>query len=203
MTVSNAWGLDLARVLAGEISFAVFARRHDRTIVEWSRRWGLRAVTEAVFGAEDAKQEALLAMDRAIWTWDPAKGKSIGSHVLCRSRWHLLTMQRSYMRRDREIEADYMQRGDGGDRCSGDGDERGGERIAPGLAQDVYVGGVRGFHRIVGQFDAEGANVVLQFADGLSPEEIRSAMFPERTKWSGLQRVYRILRRAEEMAASL
>jgi hypothetical protein len=173
--------------------------------VEWSRRWGVRAATVAVFGPDDAKQEALIAMDRHVWTWDPdrKKCKSIGSHVLCRSRWHLLTVQRAYMRRDREIEADYIQRGDVSDVFAWDGEEREYEPVAPGILQDVYVGGVRGFHRVVGKFDSEGANVVLQFADGLTPDEIRLAVFPERSRWSGLHRVYRILRRAEEMAASL
>lgn len=204
MTVTKAWGVDLARVRSGELLFSVFAQRHDRTITEWSRRWGVRTVTAVVFGHEDAKQEALIAMDRAIWTWDPGRknAKSIGQHVLCRSRWHLLTMQKAYMRRDREIEADYLKRGGVEDGFAWDG-ESSYEAIAPGFTQDVYVGGMRGFHRIVGQFDAEGANVVLQFADGLSPDEIRLSMFPERSKWSGLQRVYRVLRRAEEMASSL
>lgn len=182
------WNEDLVRLRDGEISFDVFAKRHAGIVRRLASRWGRRCPER--LGVDDATQEALLEIWRAVDAWDESRGLPLHVYVRVRVRFRLLGLTDRLLK-GRDVETRYLWTVGRRDDTVSD--------HAPLL--DERVGATRRLANVIGTLDAASAEVVMGVVAGRPLVDIRQEVYARRTVGGAVKKARSVLRDASQLAA--
>lgn len=187
-TSISAWNLDLGRLRTGEMSFEAFARRHVGIVRRLCARWSRRCPER--LGIDDATQEALLEIWRAVDLWDPLRGVPLHAFVRGRVRFRLLGMTDRLLK-GRDIETRYLW-------ATGRRDDTVSDRSQ--LVDDEVAAGRR-FARVIGSVDHDAAEIIMGVVSGEHLDVLSREVYARRTEAGGAKKARSVIRQAVHMAS--
>lgn len=188
---AGTWNGDLGRLRDGAITFAYFSARHAgivrRLALPWSRRCPNR------LDLDDACQEVLLEVWRAVEDWDETRGVPLHAYVRTKVRFRLLGMTDRLLK-GLDVEAKYIRQN--GRKDDGVADEN-------ATAADDAASMKRRLAVVVGSLDGAAAELVMSIVEGGELETVRREVYAGRTEGGATKKARSVLWLAATVAGQV